>query len=147
MFNETVKNIENWGELRGLESTKDDVQMKTQRFLQEAIEVHEAVTLDDIDKLKDAIGDTIVTLIMLGKAYGVNIMECTDEVFNVIKLRKGLTSNGQFIRYGKLSNEDKVLCDSKQGNVGSEYFKECDLSVMNSSNFNRETIKPLRVAE
>ena len=118
-----VQDVAEWGDKRGLKDT-DDIQMKIQRFLQEAIEIHEAVVLNDEDEFQDAIGDTLVTLIMLAKAKGYKTEDCLAKAFNVIKLRKGLTKNGQFIRYAKLSQPDQLICDLKQGNPDQEYFLE-----------------------
>jgi len=117
----TFADVSNWGTKRGLKDD-DDIQMKYQRFLQEAIEIHEALVLGDKEEFQDAIGDTIVTLIMIAKAKGYDAADCLDKAFDVIQYRKGITENGQFIRYGKLSDENKNICDKKQGSPGSEYF-------------------------
>jgi len=118
-----VQDVADWGDKRGLKDT-DDIQMKYQRFLQEAIEVHEALVLNDEEEFQDAIGDTLVTLIMLAKAKGYETEACLAKAFDVIKLRKGLTKNGQFIRYAKLSKPEQLICDTQQGNPECEYFLE-----------------------
>lgn len=48
--------------------------------------------------LEDAIGDTVVTLIILAAQNGLDLMECLDKAYNVIKNRKGTTKDGVFIK-------------------------------------------------
>ena len=121
MKNLNTTEVIEWGKKRGLKND-DDIQMKYQRFLQEAIEIHEALVLNDEEEFQDAIGDTLVTLIMLADAKGYKIENCLDQAFGVINLRKGLTKDGQFIRYAKLTDEEKNICDAQQGSIGEEYF-------------------------
>lgn len=44
----------------------------------------------------DAIGDTLVTLIMYAKAEGINEVECLEAAYNEIKDRKGKVVDGLF---------------------------------------------------
>jgi len=125
--------VRNWGKIRGIEGAEPQVQM--QRCFQEIVEIHDALVNNDDDEFKDAIGDSIVTLIMLAKTKGYNAEDCLEGAFDVIKLRKGLNKNGSFVRYVKLSENDKKICDQKQGNPGSEYFKEELLSELTPKDF------------
>jgi hypothetical protein len=127
------EDIRNWGNIRGLSGANPDVQY--QRFLQEAIEIHEAMINNDEGEFKDAIGDTIVTLINLAKTKGYLAEDCLSEAFNVIELRKGINKNGSFVRYGKLSDEDKKWCDEHQGNHNNEYFKKFLLGTFKPEHF------------
>ncbi len=132
----TIKEFEDvrqWGKIRGINGA--DFQKQYQRCLQEVVEIHEAYIEDDMDEVQDAIGDSIVTLINLAVTLNYNAEDCLDKAFNVIKLRKGLNKNGSFVRYGKLNEEDKLICDSKQGNPGNEYFEENQLSILKPTNF------------
>ncbi len=125
-MNKRFEDVRNWGKKRGIDSAS--FQRQFQRVLQEVIEIHDAHNNEDPDEVSDAIGDTIVTLINLAKTYGMNAEDCLDGAFSVIELRKGLNFDGDFIRYAKLSDEDKLVCDLQQGNPGSEYFyPEADL--------------------
>ena len=121
------KEVRNWATLRGISS--GEPQMQYQRFLQEGIEIHAAMVKGDEHEFKDAIGDTIVTLINLASTKGYTAEECLKQAFNVIELRKGITkSNGDFVRYAKLENdEQRDLCDRLQGNIGEEYFLRGDM--------------------
>jgi uncharacterized protein YabN with tetrapyrrole methylase and pyrophosphatase domain len=121
-MNKKFQDVRNWGAIRGL--NKSTFQRQFQKCLQEMVEIHDAYNNDDIDEISDAIGDTIITLINLGKIKDVdmNSEDCLDDAFGVIEYRKGLNIDGDFIRYHKLNIENKNICDKKQGSVGNEYF-------------------------
>lgn len=135
--------VRDWKEIRGIGGAedapmKDRLQSQYQRVMQEAIEIHEAIVLEDDEELIDAIGDTIVTLINIADIKGIKAEDCLEQAFNVIKLRKGLTRpTGDFVRYAKLSDSDKQICDEKQGNPGDQYFTEDMLSVLKPENFKK----------
>lgn len=115
------KKVRRWGEKRGID--KADFQTQYQRFLQEAVEIHDAQNKNDQKELIDALGDTIVTLVGLAAIAGTDLKICVDQAFEVIERRKGINKSGSFVRYGKLSKDDQLICDEKQGNPGNEYFK------------------------
>ena len=125
--------VRKWGKIRGIDGA--DFQHQFQRALQEIVEIHEAYIENDMAEVQDAIGDSIVTLINLGVTVGFNAEECLAKAFNVIRLRKGLNKNGSFVRYGKLPDEDKQICDKQQGNTGNEYFEESQLDILEPKNF------------
>ena len=135
-MSKTIKifeDIRNWGKMRGIERAEPQVQM--QRVFQEIVEIHEALVNDDDKEFIDAIGDSIVTLIMLAGTKNHNAEDCLEDAFNVIKLRKGLNKNGSFVRYAKLSKEDQKLCDKQQGNPGNEYFLSVRLEALRPNDF------------
>jgi len=114
--------VRQWATIRGINSVHPDTQY--QRFLQEAVEIHDAMIKHDHVEFKDAIGDTIVTLINLANTRGLKAEECLESAFKVIEFRKGVTTKkGDFIRYGKLDSYLQDICDMRQGNPGSEYFE------------------------
>ena len=113
--------VRNWAAIRGIDSVESDTQY--QRFLQEAVEIHDAMIKHDDREFIDAVGDTIVTLINLANTKGFNAENCLESAFKVIEFRKGLTTDkGDFVRYGKLDETDRMICDMNQGNPGSHYF-------------------------
>lgn len=114
------EDVRQWGAKRDLGEA--EFQSQYQRVLQEIVEIHEAFIDDDMDEVSDAIGDSLVTLINLAKTVNMKAEDCLDGAFDVIELRKGLTKKGSFIRYGKLSDEDKKICDKQQGNPGEQYY-------------------------
>lgn len=125
--------VRQWGEIRGL--TESSFHPKLQRVFQEVVEIHDAHTNNDRDEIIDGIGDAIVTLINLAVVEGIQAEECLEKALNVIKLRKGLTKNGQFIRYAKLSDEERLICDQKQGSAGEQYFDESLLNTLTPTDF------------
>jgi len=125
--------VRKWARMRGVDGSSDQVQY--QRFLQEAVEIHDAMINNDPVEFRDAIGDTIVTLINLAKTHDEDAEDCLEEAFSVIEFRKGLTKNGSFIRYGKLDVVGKLICDEKQGSPKSEYFApDAELNKRNFKN-------------
>lgn len=142
-MNKQFQLVRDWKAIRGIggdesQTFETRVQSQYQRVLQECIEIHEAIVLNDEEEFQDAIGDTIVTLINLAAIKGYNAEDCLDKAFNVIKLRKGITRpTGDFVRYAKLSNEDKKFCDENQGNPGDQYFALDQLEVLTPENFKK----------
>ena len=137
---ETIKQFEeirNWAKIRGV-GGNTDFHTQYQRLLQEIVEIHEAYIEGNIEEVKDAIGDSTVVLVNLASTIDSTLEECLDQAFNVIKLRKGLTTeSGSFVRYAKLNKEDKKICDEKQGNPESEYFEEEKLNVLSEKDFKK----------
>jgi hypothetical protein len=135
--------VREWKSKRGIGGNEDTpmnerLQSQFQRVIQEVIEIHEAVVLNDHEEFVDAIGDTIVTLINIADIKGELAEDCLAKAFGVIKLRKGITrESGDFVRYGKLDDEGKKWCDENQGNPGNQYFKEEDIDKLTSENFKR----------
>lgn len=130
---EQFEQVRKWGAMRGIGSAT--FQRQYQRVLQEIVEIHDAHNNNDLEEVSDAIGDSIVTLINLAKTVDMNAEGCLDGAFDVIRLRKGLNFDGDFVRYGKLGAEYKKVCDEKQGNPGNQYFTEDMLDVLGPDDF------------
>ena len=129
--------VRNWGTMRGV-GDKTDPQTQYQRFLQEGIEIHDALVKGDEEEFNDAVGDTIVTLVNLARTKGYRLEDGLAQAFNVIEKRKGITTPmGDFVRYGKLSPEDQKWCDEAQGNPGNEYFTDVALKALTKSDFQK----------
>jgi len=135
--------IRQWKAIRGVGGTPADENERFKsavsqynRFLQEGNEILDALVLDDMHEFKDAIGDTIVTLVNLAKIMEVDLEDGLEQAFDVIELRKGITTPvNDFVRYGKLSEENRLWCDEHQGNPGKEYFFEAGLRNFTPKNF------------
>lgn len=61
-------------------------------------ELSDALLKSDSEKIKDGIGDVLVTLIILAGTKGLTLKECLNQAWNEIKDRKGETVNGTFIK-------------------------------------------------
>ncbi len=56
------------------------------------------IRTENENELKDALGDTIVTLIILAGQNGLKLEDCLEYAYNEIKNRTGKTINGTFIK-------------------------------------------------
>ena len=112
-FEEHRKNVLEWAENKGImdfstplkqiEKTREEVE-ETRDAL---VRIHEnsefpllgepRITSLDQD-VKDGIGDTIVTLIILAELCGTDIETCLSKAWNEIKDRKGQMIDGTFVK-------------------------------------------------
>jgi NTP pyrophosphatase (non-canonical NTP hydrolase) len=90
-----------WGEARGIvqNGTALSQAIKT---LEETAELLDALNKRNLDETKDAIGDIVVTLIMVCAVLDINLTDCLKGAYEEIKDRKGyLTPQGTFIKETK----------------------------------------------
>lgn len=87
-----------WGEARGIvqNATPMSQAIKT---LEETTELLDAINKKDVAEVKDAIGDIVVTLIMVCAVMDLDLVTCVTGAYDQIKNRKGhLTKEGVFIK-------------------------------------------------
>lgn len=86
-----------WGLEKGILPNPDPFAqfVKTQ---EEVDELKEAIVINDIDEIKDAIGDIFVTLVMQCEAWDLTMHECVDSAYKVISKRTGKMVNGVFVK-------------------------------------------------
>ena len=87
-----------WGEARGIvqNATAMSQAIKT---LEETTELLAAINKKDIEETKDAIGDIVVTLIMVCAVLDLDLVQCLKGAYAEIKDRKGyLTKEGVFVK-------------------------------------------------
>jgi len=89
--------IRQWADERGIYDKGDE---KTQyiKLMEEAGELAQALLKQDKEEAIDAIGDMVVVLTNLSTFVGVDIEDCIESAYNVIKNRKGKMSNGTFVK-------------------------------------------------
>ena len=103
-FDELQGKVKAWGISRGITAKKVEQDAIIQRYAQtlkvqeETGELCGAILRDDEPKIKDAMGDSLVTLILLGEIYGYTLEECLEIAWNEIKSREGQLVNGTFIK-------------------------------------------------
>lgn len=68
------------------------------KVIEEVGETSSALLRNNTDDIKDGIGDSFVTLIILAKQVGLEPTECLESAWNEIKNRTGKTVNGTFIK-------------------------------------------------
>lgn len=95
--NELQELIIQWASDRYLLS-KDNALRQALKTVSEVGELADALIHNDMEEIKDAIGDICVTLIILANQLGLNYDECLESAYNEIKNRKGKTVGGTFIR-------------------------------------------------
>lgn len=99
-LDQLVKQVEQWSIDKDLHNGNPDRQAL--KFYEEAGEVAAALSRGQMDALKDGIGDTVVTLIILAQQHDMTIQECLHYAYDEIKGRKGKTINGTFIKQSDL---------------------------------------------
>lgn len=65
-------------------------------------ELSAGINKNDEDKTKDSLGDILVTLIILAQDLNLDLLDCLNEAYNVIKDRKGKVINGSYIKESDL---------------------------------------------
>ena len=99
-MDDLVANIEKWSIDKKLDEADSSKQFL--KVAEEFGEIGAALARGNEDDFKDAVGDTIVTLIILAQQNGTNVKECLEVAYNEIKGRKGKTVNGVFIKESDL---------------------------------------------
>ena len=97
-YAEVEMKVVQWGEARGIVqiATAMSQAIKT---LVETTELLAAINKKDIEETKDAVGDIVVTLIMVCAVLDINLVDCLKGAYNEIKDRKGyLTKEGVFVK-------------------------------------------------
>ena len=90
-----------WAENRGILKNSDP---KTQclKFVSEAGELADAVAKGNKEDAIDAIGDVLVTLILLSDLMDLDMVKCLESAYDVIKQRQGKMINGVFVKQSDL---------------------------------------------
>lgn len=99
-FSTLVKLIEYWSFEKELHKGNPDRQFIKQ--VEEQGEIATALSRGNLEDLKDGIGDTVVTLIILAQQHDMTLQECLQYAYDEIKGRKGKTINGTFIKEADL---------------------------------------------
>lgn len=100
-LDQLVAQVEAWSVDKNLHNGNPDRQAL--KFYEEAGEIAAALSRGQMDALKDGIGDTVVTLIILAQQQGWTLEECLQYAYDEIKNRKGKTINGTFVKDSDLN--------------------------------------------
>lgn len=95
-----VDNVEEWSKNKGLH--KADPNKQALKVFEEVGEVAAALARKDMHELKDGIGDTVVTLIILAQQNGMDLKECLAAAYDEIKDRTGKMVDGVFVKSSDL---------------------------------------------
>ncbi|WP_239719610.1 MazG-like family protein [Mammaliicoccus sp. G-M31] len=96
-----IKKVEKWSIDKGLDKGSSFTQYA--KSSEEMGEVAAALCRNDIDELRDGIGDVIVTLVILAQQNNMTLYECLEQAYEEIKDRTGVMSkDGSFIKESDL---------------------------------------------
>lgn len=92
-----VSEISEWVYDLGIYERSDpkSLMMKT---VEEVGELAEAIGKEDRVKIKDGIGDVVVTLVLQAEMQHLSLYECVEHALNVISKRNGRMENGMFVK-------------------------------------------------
>jgi NTP pyrophosphatase (non-canonical NTP hydrolase) len=96
-FDELIAEVYKWAYDRDLLRI-DNAHKQMCKVIEEVGETSSALLKGNFDELKDGIGDSFVTLIILAEQIGFDPKECLESAWNEIKDRQGKTINGVFIK-------------------------------------------------
>lgn len=99
-MNQLIEKVLQWGidkGILGVDGTGTHY-AQADKMLEEAKETHFAVKVHDLEEVKDGIGDTAVTLILLADMYGWTLEECLQHAYDVIIKRTGKMVDGTFCK-------------------------------------------------
>lgn len=95
-MDELIKQVEQWSKDKGLDQADSKAQFT--KMVEEIGEIASALARGQKDELRDGIGDTVVTLIILAQQNNMTLEECLDTAYEEIKGRKGKMVNGTFVK-------------------------------------------------
>ncbi len=97
-FAEFKKNVIAWGAERGIIQHGKPIGQAL-KTLEETTELLTAITLNNTDEIEDAVGDILVTLLMVCATTDVPVEKAMERAWNTIKDRKGyLRADGVFVK-------------------------------------------------
>lgn len=139
-LDELVNDVIEWGEDRGILGIdgQGTIGGQANKMMEEALETFEAAicydltAMDyDLNRVKDGIGDTMVTLIMLADLCELSVTDCLDMAYETISKRKGRMIDGKFVKEEEsketpplIEELNKELQQEGDKNMGRELDKE-----------------------
>jgi NTP pyrophosphatase (non-canonical NTP hydrolase) len=86
-----------WAEDKGI-LAKSDPKTQCLKCVSEVGELADAVAVGNMDEVNDALGDTLVTLIILADLLKTDLVDCLSEVIETIRKRQVRMVNGIFVK-------------------------------------------------
>ena len=96
-FDELILQVGNWAHDKGLVK-RENAPKQMLKVMEEVGETAGALLKGNETELKDGIGDSFVTLIILAEQLGYTPQECLEAAWEEIKNRKGKTKDGVFVK-------------------------------------------------
>ena len=100
-MSELIDKVNEWADERNLKQA--DPKIQWMRVTEEVGEIRDVLLkptkfTEPQAALKDAIGDTLVTIIVLAHQLDLDVTECLSVAYEEIKNRKGKMVNGTFVK-------------------------------------------------
>lgn len=99
---ETVSDVIMWGREKGLDDPKAQLNKVIEEVGEAAHEItrnhYDLEALEQPDELVDALGDILVTIIILADIFNLDPFACLEEARDTITKRHGHTEGGTFIK-------------------------------------------------
>lgn len=93
----TIADIIAWAEDRGI-FEHGTISKQYEKHVEEVGELGASLIDDDQFRFKDAVGDVMVTLIIMAAMRHVTVAECLEAAYDQIKLRTGQMISGVFVK-------------------------------------------------
>lgn len=104
-FEELKTNVEDWANDKDLIKFENRFK-QFEKVVEEVFELKEEIIQDNLDNMELEMGDCLVTLIILSKQLGIDIVDCLEQAYNKIKYRRGKTIDGKFVKEEDLKKFD-----------------------------------------
>jgi len=96
-FKELESYVIDWGIAKGI-FRESDSKSQLLKTVSEIGELADAINKGDRDEAIDAVGDVMVTLILLCKMENLDLTYCLESAYDVIAKRTGKMVNGVFVK-------------------------------------------------
>lgn len=120
-MNDLIELVEVWSLNKGLD--KADSSKQFLKVSEEVGEVAAALARNDMDMLRDGIGDVVVTLIILAQQNDMDLYECLNTAYDEIKGRTGKMIDGVFVKEADLK-QPSVNRTSFYSELSEEKYRE-----------------------
>mgnify|MGYP003625518246 FL=1 len=96
-YKELETEVIKWADNKGILSNGTP-EAQANKTIEEALEIYQAIKVNDKAEIIDGLGDVLVTIIIQAKMQDVDLLECLQTALNVITKRTGKMVNGEFIK-------------------------------------------------
>ena len=96
-YRELETEVIKWADNKGI-LTNGTPEAQANKTIEEALEIYQAIKVNDKAEIIDGLGDVLVTIIIQAKMQDVDLLECLQTALNVITKRTGKMVNGEFIK-------------------------------------------------
>ena len=96
-FEQLNEDVIKWAYDKGIVANSD-AKSQLLKTVSEVGELADAVNKDNMEEIIDALGDVLVTLIILAEFEGLDLTLCLKCAYDVISKRTGKMQNGVFVK-------------------------------------------------